>query len=103
MRRPDPQAKPFTIAMALLPIALMLCSCSSTLFSQLPVAAGGLPAGTPERPSGPAVYPAIYDMPPPRDDAVLTNAQQQQVQDDLQAARDRQVKRSGIAAAKDAQ
>jgi len=90
------------IVLSLLPIALMLCSCTSTL-SQLPAAAGGLPAGTPERPSGPAIYPAVYDIPPPRDDAVLTNAQQQQLQGDLQSARDRQVKRSESAAAKDAQ
>jgi hypothetical protein len=69
----------------------------------MPAGVGGLPAGTPERPSGPAVYPAVYDMPPPRDDTVLTNAQQQQVQNDLEAARDRQVKRSGTAAAQDAQ
>jgi hypothetical protein len=89
--------------MALLPLALILCSCSSTLFSQIPAAVGGLPAGTPERPSAPAVYPAVYDMPAPRDDTVLTNAQQQQVQGDLQAARDRQLKRSGTAAAQDAQ
>jgi hypothetical protein len=86
------------VVLALAPLAAaMLCSCSSTVLSQMPSSVGGIPAGTPERPTAPGAYPAVYDMPPPRDDAVLTNDQQQQVQDDLIAARDRQVKRSGAA------
>jgi len=87
----------------LVPLAVMLCSCSSSLFSQLPSTVGGLPAGTPERQATPPAYPAVYDTPPPRDDVVLTSPQQQQAQSDLLAARDLQAKRSGAAAAKDAQ
>jgi hypothetical protein len=40
-------------------------------------------------------------MPPPRDDVVLTNAQQKKAQADLLAARDRQTKRPGAAPADD--
>jgi hypothetical protein len=80
-------------------LATTLCACSSTL-SELPAAVGGLPAGTPERPVAPAAYPAVHDMPPPREDVVLTDAELRKVQQDLQAARDRQAKRSST---KDAQ
>lgn len=75
-------------------VATTLSACSSTVLSEMPAAVGGLPAGTPERPITPAAYPAVHDMPPPRDDAVLTDAEQKKAQADLVAARDRQTKRS---------
>jgi hypothetical protein len=81
-------------------IALNLAGCSSTLFSEIPSSVGGLPAGTPERPSTPAAaYPAVHDMPPPRSDSVLTDAEQKKIQSDLNAARDQQNKRSTAASA----
>ena len=81
-------------------VALTLAACSSTLFSELPAGVGGLPAGTPERPSTPApAYPAVHDMPPPRNDVVLTDAEQKKIQNDLNAARNQQTKRSTAAAA----
>jgi hypothetical protein len=80
-------------------IVLTLAACSSTLFSEIPASVGGLPAGTPERPSAPAAYPAVHDMPPPRNDTVLTDAEQKKIQNDLNAARDQQTKRSTAAAA----
>ena len=78
-----------------------LSACSSTMFSEMPAAIGGLPAGTPERPSTPPAFPAVHDMPPPRDDTVLTDAEQKKVQADLMAARDRQTKRAGGSARDD--
>jgi hypothetical protein len=80
-------------------IALTLAGCSSTLFSEIPSSVGGLPAGTPERPSTPAAYPAVHDMPPPRSDTVLTDAEQKKIQSDLNTARDQQSKRSTAASA----
>jgi hypothetical protein len=50
----------------------------------------GLPAGTPERPASPPPFPAVHDMPPARTNTVLTDAEQQKMEDDLMAARDRQ-------------
>jgi hypothetical protein len=50
----------------------------------------GLPAGAPERPAEPLAYPAVHDMPPPRSSAVLTEVEQQKMEDDLVAARDAQ-------------
>ena len=90
------------IAVALVPLAVLLCSCSSNSMSQMPASLGGLPAGTPERPATPPAYPSIFDAPPPRDDTVMTNTQQRQTQDDLLAARD-QAKRFGAPAARNAQ
>jgi hypothetical protein len=40
-------------------------------------------------------------MPPPRDDATLTDTQQKKIQADLLAARDRQSKQSGAASKTD--
>jgi hypothetical protein len=74
---------------------LPAASCSSTL-SELPTQVGGEPAGTPERPVTPAVYPAVHDMPPPRSTAVLTDDQRKQAENELAAARDRQIKQSGV-------
>jgi hypothetical protein len=71
------------------------------MFSEMPASIGGLPAGTPERQSTPPPYPAVHDMPPPREDTVLTDAEQRKVQADLMAARDRQTKRGGTSARDD--
>lgn len=90
-------------AVLLAAVSLTLAACSSTLFSELPAGVGGLPAGTPERPSTPAAYPAVHDMPPPRNDAVLTDAEQKKIQSDLNAARAKQSKRSTAASADDNQ
>jgi hypothetical protein len=64
---------------------------------------GGMPTDAPDRPVTPAAYPAIYDLPPPRNDAVLNATQQQQIQDDLMAAQAQQARRSGAAVARDTQ
>lgn len=50
----------------------------------------GLPANAPERPTERRDYPAVHDMPPPRTNAVLTGAEQQQAERELIAARDGQ-------------
>ena len=64
----------------------------------LPNAVGGLPDGTPQRPTTSMPYPAVHDMPPPRATTVLTDAETRKLEDDLVAAR----KRAAEAAAKSA-
>ena len=66
--------------------------------SQLP--AVGLPVGAPERPSQQAAYPAVHDIPPPRNSVVLTNMEAEQLEGDLAAARDRQRGSAGLPPAK---
>jgi hypothetical protein len=57
----------------------------------------GLPAGAPERPATPVAYPSVHDIPPPRNSVTLTSPEQQQLEDDLVAARDRQQTSAGVA------
>jgi hypothetical protein len=55
----------------------------------------GLPAGTPERPSAPAAYPAVHDIPPPRNSVMLTSTEATQLENDLATARDQQQTAAG--------
>ncbi len=56
----------------------------------MPAGIGGLPVTAPERPADPPPYPAVHDMPPPRPVRMLDDDQQQKLERDLTAARDRQ-------------
>ena len=49
-----------------------------------------LPAGTPERPTEPYVYPAVHDMPPARPAPPMTEEQKVTLEKELKAARDQQ-------------
>jgi hypothetical protein len=82
---------------ALVTVAAGLAGCASTV-SELPSQLGGLPAGTPERPAQTNSYPAVHDMPPPRKNTVLTEAERKQAETELLALRARQEQQ---AAAKD--
>jgi hypothetical protein len=62
--------------------------------SQLPGV--GLSASAPERTAEPAAYPAVHDVPPPRNSVTLTNPEQAQLQSDLVVARDVQQEAVGI-------
>jgi hypothetical protein len=76
---------------ALVTIAALLPACSATQFADLPSAIGGETRETPRAPANPPVYPAVHDMPPPRQVPVMTDDQQRQAEAELVAARDRQV------------
>jgi hypothetical protein len=56
----------------------------------------GLPANAPERPSSPVAFPAVHDIPPPRNSVTLTNFEQQKLEDDLLTARDQQQSAAGV-------
>jgi hypothetical protein len=62
--------------------------------SQMPEV--GMSKDAPARPAEPTVYPAVHDIPPPRTSVVLTDMEQQKLESDLVAARDRQQTASGI-------
>lgn len=68
-------------------VALTLGGCSIPM-ADLPLV--GLPANTPARPATPAEYLPVHDMPAPRRETVLNPAQQEKLEKDLVAARDRQ-------------
>ena len=73
--------------------SIFLVSCS-TVLSEMPTQAGGLPAGTPERPAVAPEYPAVHEMPPPRTAAVLTEEEKKKVEAELAAMRAAQARRA---------
>lgn len=75
-------------------LLLLMAACSGTtsLLSNMPAALGGLPADAPARPvnSDLTSYPAVHDMPPPREAATLTPEQVKAVEAEIAFARERQ-------------
>ena len=57
----------------------------------------GLPAGAPERTAQPVAFPAVHDIPPPRNSVTLTNTEQAQMEREMVTARDEQQVVSGVA------
>ena len=83
--------------LAALALATSLAGCSSgAVIDQMP-STMGLPAGTPERPTTPYVYPAVHDMPPPRATPTMSEEQQVKEEEEMKAVRDRQEARDGAA------
>lgn len=71
----------------------------------LPIAdlpAIGLPSNAPARPQTSAAYPAVHDVPAPREQAVLEPSERAQIEKELIAARDRQARAAGAADSSDA-
>lgn len=66
----------------------------------MPASIGGLPEGAPERPAQPPAYPAVHEIPPPRAARMLDDEQQEKLEKDLSAARDRQEGRNPKASPK---
>jgi hypothetical protein len=77
------------VAAGLVAAAVALAGCGSTIADRMPTAAGGLPEGSPQRPTTPSSYPAVHDMPPSRATPVLSDADAQKLESDLKATRDR--------------
>ncbi len=75
-----------------------LASCS-TMGGDIPTAMGGLPDGAPARPQTPPPYPAVHDMPPPRNSAVLTEEEKKRVEAELAVMRAQQARRAQSSAA----
>jgi hypothetical protein len=75
-------------------LGLALGGCSIPI-ADMPLV--GLPANTPPRPANPGEYLPVHDVPAPRPETVLDQAQQDKLEKDLLAARDRQA--SGAQAA----
>jgi hypothetical protein len=75
-------------AAAAVACASFLSACSTHIGDiQSPIA---LPASTPDRPAAPYTYPAVHDMPPDRPAPMMSEEQQEKLEADLVAARNRQ-------------
>jgi hypothetical protein len=83
-------------ALCLLAMLLSACSSNSRIGDSLPPSLGGLPAGMPERPAVQPDYPAVHDLPPPRADTTLSDAEKKSLKDDLIASRERAALRAGV-------
>jgi hypothetical protein len=89
-------AKAKFVPLLALALAVGLGACASTV-ADVPPEVGGLPAGTPQRPAQPGVYPAVHDMPPPRPNTVLTEEERKKAEAELKALRERQEKQAAAA------
>jgi hypothetical protein len=81
---------------ALLALALAAGGCSTTI-ADLPGV--GTPADAPARPKEAAGYLPVHDLPPDRDEAAMKPAEQDKIEKELIAARDRQAAAQSAAAA----
>jgi hypothetical protein len=75
-----------------------LASCS-TMGGDIPTSMGGLPQDAPERPAAAPLYPAVHDMPPPRNSTVLTDEEKKRIEADLAVKRAQQERRALSSAA----
>lgn len=78
-----------------LALGIALGGCAASQIADAPLV--GLPANTPARPATPGEYLPVHDIPAPRAETTLDRAQQEKLEKDLLAARDRQA--SGAKAA----
>ena len=76
--------------------ALLLSSCANmtdvgnNLGSEMPTMVGGLPQAAPERPQTPPAFPAVHDMPPPRNTKVMTEEEKKRAEAELAVMREQQ-------------
>lgn len=82
------QAKRFGLVAAAVLLAVALAGCSSVV-DHVPSSMGGLPEGVPQRPAGPAQFPAVHDMPPQRQDGALNEAESKRLREELKNTRNR--------------
>jgi hypothetical protein len=87
-------AKAGRVALPVFLFAIALGACASS-FSSLPTQLGGMPADAPQQPAAPVAYPYVHDMPPPRQDVVMTQEEQKKAEAELMALRERQEREAG--------
>ena len=86
--RLTPPRQRLVLAMLVTAGLIGLGGCTSTLASLPGI---GEPAGLPERPVTPAAYPAVHDMPTPRETKPLTESERKELEAQLTQVRDRQM------------
>ncbi len=94
MCRHTQRVRQSSAVVGLLLLGVVLGGCASTI-ADAPLM--GLPANTPARPATTGEYLPIHDLPAPRQETVLDQAQRDKLEKELVAARDRQA--SGARAA----
>lgn len=82
----DQRARALTVG-ALLIAGLALSGCATSI-ADMPLA--GVPADAPARPKDPGEYLPVHDLPPDREEAVISPEERAKIQKDLIRARDHQ-------------
>jgi hypothetical protein len=82
-----PQLKRLAPVAAVL-VGIALGGCSS-MVDHVPSSMGGLPEGVPARPATPTPFPSVHDMPPPRQDNALSEADSKRLREELKNSRKR--------------
>src|SRR6266700_4718726 len=77
---------------ALLIATLALGGCSTSIAD---LQAIGTPAGAPERPKEAGAYLPVHDLPPNREEAIISPEEQRKIQGELTAAREHQATAMG--------
>jgi hypothetical protein len=73
--------------------AVALGGCSATqVFEKMPQSMGGMSADAPRAPETPYLYPAVHDMPAPRETRPLSDEEQLKLEKDLLSVRESQEK-----------
>jgi len=80
-------ARSVAVGAVLTLLSLALGGCSTSI-ADLPF--GGTPSDAPERPRDVSAYPAVHDLPGPRDEAPMNPTEQAKIEKELIAARDHQ-------------
>jgi hypothetical protein len=94
--RSQRRARATILAPLLMAAGALIGGCATgTVADHAPATVGSLPEGAPARPSNPYSFPAVHDMPLPRDEKVLTVEEQRKVEEELVAARNRAAKAIG--------
>jgi hypothetical protein len=81
-------------------LAALVAGCAPGVISDHMPGEMAIPADAPARPTTAYVYPAVHDMPAPRATTPMTDEEQDKVERDLRAARDRQEAQEGQKAQK---
>jgi hypothetical protein len=78
----------WSVAAALL-LAATLAGCSSAFVDHIPTALGGLPKDVPARSATALPYPAVHDMPPPRQDRAMSASESGRLRQELKGTREK--------------
>ena len=83
-----PFLRPLRAAL-ILAAALGVAGCGSSVGTQVPAWAGGLPPDAPQRGTARPQFPDVYDIPPRRPTRLMTEQEQASIEAELIAARNR--------------
>jgi hypothetical protein len=86
----------FLVTLLAFTAALGLMGCGSSLGTQIPPSAGGLPPGAPAQAAVQPPFPNVYVVPPPRPTKLITEEEQARLEAELTAIRSKVNAQAGV-------